>query len=164
MWTYLCLELSGWLLHVVKDILRAQFVGKWFSDLQSSTKCDHYRNFKQLFEYESYLSLLPYTMYKWLLKFRTCNHKLPVEVGRYTGIERKYRLCNSCNLGVVGDEFHYLFECTNNKLLHMRKCTLPSFYQRYPTTANFYHLMQNLKDKQLLFSMCTFVKVIFATV
>ena len=72
-----------WLKYVVKDILQAQFVTKWHSDVEHSSKCYHYRNFKQLFEFESYLSLVPSSVYKFILNFRTCNHKLPIEVERY---------------------------------------------------------------------------------
>jgi hypothetical protein len=48
-----------------------------------------------------------------LSKFRTTNHKLPVENGRWKNIARENRICPLCNngeIGEIGDEFHYLFE------------------------------------------------------
>ena len=36
---------------------------------------------------------------------------LAVEVGRYTGIPEEQRLCVVCDLGVVEDEFHFMFHC-----------------------------------------------------
>ena len=38
-------------------------------------------------------------------------HKLPIEAGRHEGIERHERTCITC--GELGDEFHYLFKCSN---------------------------------------------------
>ncbi len=46
-----------------------------------------------------------------VVKFRTSNHKLPIETGRWNGIERSERKCNLCNLKDIGDEFHYLLIC-----------------------------------------------------
>ena len=45
------------------------------------------------------------------VKFRTLNHRLPIEVGRWRNIIRENRICNLCNGRNLGDEFHYLFEC-----------------------------------------------------
>ena len=43
-----------------------------------------------------------------LSKFRTTNHKLPVENGRWKNIARENIICNN---GEIGDEFHYPFKC-----------------------------------------------------
>ena len=48
---------------------------------------------------------------KIMIKFRTTNHRLPVETGRLQGkslVERFYTLCNNCK---IGDEFYYILEC-----------------------------------------------------
>ena len=49
-----------------------------------------------------------------LLKIRTRNHKLPVEIQSWRMFfkQREERICNVCDLGEVGDEFHYLAKCT----------------------------------------------------
>ena len=36
---------------------------------------------------------------------------LAVEVGRYKSIPEEDRLCTICDLGVVEDEFHFVFHC-----------------------------------------------------
>ena len=59
---------------------------------------------------EKYLEKLDYPIVAYLLKFRTDNHKLPVEIGRYQNIEFKNRLCPKCEKD-VGDKYHYLFSC-----------------------------------------------------
>ena len=42
--------------------------------------------------------------------FRTVNHKLPIETGRYTRIPRNERVCKMCNSGQLGDEYHFSLE------------------------------------------------------
>ena len=46
-----------------------------------------------------------------LSKFRTSNHKLEIEFGRYRNIPREERICKHCDKQVVEDEFHFAFEC-----------------------------------------------------
>ena len=48
-----------------------------------------------------------------LIKIRLSNHKLPVEIQSWRMFlkPREERICNICNLGEVGDEFHYLARC-----------------------------------------------------
>ena len=49
-----------------------------------------------------------------LVNIRTSNHKLPVEIQSWRIFfkQREERICNVCDLGEVGDEFHYLAKCT----------------------------------------------------
>lgn len=44
-----------------------------------------------------------------LSRFRTANHWLPIETGRWSGVPRDERKCPVCN--TMGDEYHHLFEC-----------------------------------------------------
>ena len=48
---------------------------------------------------------------KIMTRFRVSNHRLPVELLRYTGIDREQRVCHKCNENVIGDEIHYLLFC-----------------------------------------------------
>jgi len=45
-------------------------------------------------------------------RFRTLNHKLPIEKGRRENIEKSRSTCNFCNKDEIGDEFHFILECT----------------------------------------------------
>ena len=95
----------------VKRILIDQYKQEWHEQLQLSNKGKIYNSFKAIHEFESYLKTLPKQEYLPLLKFRTANHRLPVETGRYDGTplkDRKYSLCDSDQ---VGSEKHYLFDC-----------------------------------------------------
>ena len=47
-----------------------------------------------------------------MVRFRTGNHKMPIETGRWLNIELSNRKCELCDKDTIGDEFHYLLECT----------------------------------------------------
>ena len=46
-----------------------------------------------------------------LAKFRTSNHRLPIEKGRHLGLEETDRTCALCGSDSIGDECHYIFYC-----------------------------------------------------
>ena len=46
-----------------------------------------------------------------LCKFRTCNHRLPIEIGRWQNVDRSDRICHICQTTEIGDEFHYILQC-----------------------------------------------------
>ena len=56
-----------------------------------------------------------------LCKFRTCNHRLPVEIGRWQGIERKHRTCNLYDKNEISDTL----QCPS---LHDNRRRLLKFY------------------------------------
>ena len=39
---------------------------------------------------------------------------------RYNNIKREKRLCQICDLQVIGDENHYLLECNNTKITQVK--------------------------------------------
>ena len=45
-----------------------------------------------------------------LCRFRTANHKLPIEIGRWNNTNRINRMCTHCNKNELGDEFHYILD------------------------------------------------------
>jgi hypothetical protein len=59
-------------------------------------------------KFESYIVKLPFDLRKALCNFRCMNHRLPVEQGRFWGVDRDDRICDLCNSFELGDEFHYL--------------------------------------------------------
>ena len=153
-----------WLQVVVKNILEEQFICKWHTDMDASSKCDHYRKFKTIFEPEKYLQLVPPKIYKMILKFRTCNHKLPIEMGRYANIDRHLRICQHCNINRLGDEYHYLFQCTHPDIVAARQLYLPCYYRDNANVDKFYHLMQHLNNEKFIYSISKFIIIIFKVV
>ncbi|MEW8548549.1 MAG: reverse transcriptase family protein, partial [Candidatus Thiodiazotropha sp.] len=57
------------------------YIQEWHTKADSSTKAKTYFEFKTEFEFENYLTSLSKKIYLPLAKFRTGNHKLPVETG-----------------------------------------------------------------------------------
>ena len=55
-----------------------------------------------------YFNILPLDLAFALFHFRTLNHKLSIEQGRFRGVERDYRIYELCFLNKLGDEYHYI--------------------------------------------------------
>jgi hypothetical protein len=71
----------------------------------------NYRLFKENFEFENYFRVLEDKDIYTLCKFRTTNHKLPIETDRWNNIDRVNRICTKCDNITIGDEYHYIMEC-----------------------------------------------------
>ena len=93
----------------------------------------NYRIFKDTFGFEDYFNILDENDFLIFCKFRTANHRLPIECGRWQNLERENRKCNLCNSD-IGDEFHYILKCPfleneNKKMILRNICTEgPTFY------------------------------------
>ena len=101
---------TPWLISMVENIYKAQFLQTWRSNVNSSPKGLYYKYIKSYPKLEKYL-LLQKSIYYPILKLITTNHKLPIETGRWLNIPREDRKCPLCNSNTLGDEFHYLFKC-----------------------------------------------------
>ena len=131
------------LLDHVKLRQNDQYLQEWNSAMSLSSKGKIYNIFKENFRLEDYLTTLPQNIWTRLLKFRTSNHHLPVETGRWNNIPLEDRMCTLCNNNDIGDEFHYLFTCPffNNS----RKTLLKPYYYNKPNTLKFKQLMTDNK-------------------
>ena len=91
-----CLTLSGnqnnWQLQenipigiakLVKMKLIENYKQEWSESVFKSSKCRNYRIFKTELVLEQYFNLLPHDLATTLCHFRSLNHKLPVEYGRF---------------------------------------------------------------------------------
>ena len=77
-------------------------------------------------------------------------YKLPIELGRFWGTERDDTICELRRLDKLGDEYHYLFECSYFE--EQRRMFLPRGLPRQPNMAIFNEVM-NSKDKFALFKL-----------
>ena len=117
----------------------------------------NYSIFKQNINLESYITALPRRVFIPIIKFRTCNYKLPIETGRWHDVPYNERKCTLCNQHVLGDDFHYLmkwgfFETERKELLR------PYYYNR-PNIIKFQDLL-NCNSKTILTKLSKFMKVI----
>ena len=146
-----------WFKNEVKRRLQDQFIQKWHEEISDTESFYNYRMFKKHFEFEKYLSILPFNLAHALLKLRTLNHKLPIQNGRILGMQRRERICFKCNKGDIGDEFHYLFCC--DYFSDSRKLLIKKYYYRSPNTIKYNQLLEN-ESKQVLLKLVKFVKII----
>ena len=95
-----------------------------------------------------------------MIKYRTRNNKLPVEIGRWNKIPFNQRICKLCSAD-IGDEYHYLLIC---KSIHeIRKKYLKQYFYTNPNTLKFEKLM-NTKNKIESRKLCSFIEHILLLV
>ena len=145
---------DNWLREIVKQNVRDQYEQTWNSEVNNSSKCISYRLFKSSFQLEKYFSILPYPKYIHVCKFRTSNHKLPIEVGRYRSIPRAERYCTNCNLRTLGDEFHCLFICP--ALHSIRNRYIQERYKSRPNVIKFGNLL-SCENQLTLLNLSKFI-------
>ena len=97
-----------WFKGKVKLTMRDIFVQNWFAEINTKEIFYTYRLYKDRFACPDYLTLLSSYSAQIFMKFRTLNHRLPVQTGRFCGTPRHERLCTKCNVSDIGDEFHYV--------------------------------------------------------
>ena len=90
------------------------------------------------------------------VRFRTRNHKFPVETGRWRGISVSDRKCNYCDTD-LGDEFHYLL--TYQYFKDERKKYIKSYYYIRPNILKFQQLM-NITPLKELRKLCYFIDIL----
>ena len=93
------------------------------------------------------------------MKFRTTNHHLPVETGRWFNVPYNERLCELCNEAKIGDEYHYLLECSS--LSNIRKNYLQRRYCTRPNIIKFNEIMSTCNIKKLK-KLCIFISKIYS--
>ena len=81
------------------------------------------------------------------VKFRTTNHRLPIETGKWRNIDRILRFCTLCNKNCIGDEFRYFLECTYYDKL--RKLYLHRKYFVAPNIIKFKELLTSTNFETL---------------
>ena len=128
--------------HEIKQVLIDQNLQHWQSILDQSTKARNYSIFKQSIQLEKYaLQLNKYNAIV-LCKFRTGNHFLPVETGRWEGIAISDRTCALCeNVNEIADEYHYILICPFFN--EQRKTFLKKYFYTRPNTLKFLRPLPN---------------------
>ena len=63
----------------IKQRLQDQYIQKWFSDINTSSRGEYYSKFKTEFKLENFLFRLNAVHRKYICKLRTSNKTIPVE-------------------------------------------------------------------------------------
>jgi hypothetical protein len=101
-------------IYSIKKKLQNNYETLWKIHLYKCEKLRTYRKFKFIFRYETYISDIRNISHRNILtRFRTSNHKLHIETGRYTRpiTPVENRICSNCNSKSVEDELHFLMYC-----------------------------------------------------
>ena len=143
----------------VKQFLFDKFVVEWKYQIFNSPKCINYRIYKSDFGIEKYFTVLPPDLMYTLIRFRCGSHKLPIETGRFYNIDRSERLCDLCDKEELGDEFHYIFNCTffNTE----RRKFIPQHIYNNRNIQSLSDLM-NSHDKYTLVGLAKFCKIVMS--
>ena len=72
----------------------------WNSSVHNSPKAFNHRIFKTDFKFDEYFNILDEHNSLLLCKFRTTNHKLPIEKGRWSNIPRENRYWRRISLHI----------------------------------------------------------------
>ena len=141
--------------------LQAQFEQYWHSLLDDPSKAINYRLFKDYFGMEVYFDILDNQNVVELCRFRTANHKLPIEIGRWNNTNRNNRICTHCNKNELGDEFHYILDCPFFE--QDRNIYIPKYYYSRSNALK-YKLLFSSKKKSELIKLSKFINRINKTV
>ena len=125
----------------------------------NTNKTIFYRAINKDYELDSILDELSPHLAYYLIKYKTSNHKLPVETGRWHNIPFNDRKCPKCSTQ-IGDEYHYLFECP--EFIEARKQYIKPYYRRHPNMNKAIKLFQS-KNTKLIRNLCLMIKQIIMT-
>lgn len=155
-WQSQCCLNKKWFQLSFKQKLKDQYLQQWNSLLNSSSGAVTYRLCKNEFGINKYFYSLNNTECRILTAFRTRNHRLPIELGRWRNIPVSERKCHLCRMD-VGDEFHYLFNC--NYFCEERNLHIKRYYRHNPNTLKMTELM-NSENAIVLKQMTKFAEKI----
>ena len=136
--------------------LEDQFHQELNQQISNSNRTQFYRAIKETFGYDDILDEIDPHLVYYLLKFKTNNHRLPVETGRWNQTPHNERICTHCSKD-VGDEFHYIFNCP--LFLESRKKYIKTYFYRHPNMLKAGELFQS-KNPKVITKLCLFIKII----
>ena len=101
------------------------------------------KTFKYSHGKEKYTEILPEHFKKELFQIRMGTHTLPVNNSKHFNVPspRADRHCTNCDKSVMGDEIHFLYECTKLNNLRVKYLFSPDI-RREPNVFNFVNIMQ----------------------
>jgi hypothetical protein len=131
---------------VLRTVTYELFHSEWKRKLESHTKADTYRSFKDNMKFEPYLLHTKRKERVAMTKLRISDHKLMIEEGRYRRpiTPREERTCYMCT-NRIEDEVHFLTECNLTYMVPRITSGIESIQaslkpQTYPTRKRSYSL------------------------
>ena len=128
---------------------------KWSMEIETYSKLDSYRLFKQYLFLEDYLNVININIFrKTMSKFRVSNHNLRIESGRAENLTRERRICQMCHLNQVETELHFCLICPLYNDLRIKFLT--PFFWEFPSIFKFSSLFKS-KNPNTLINLSKFI-------
>ena len=127
-------ECKTWFGNSVKVKLEESYAKKWSDTVHNNSSCINYRAMTLVKRMQNYVLKLPKCYIYSMCKLKCVNHYMPIVAGRYSNIPIDERICKICQINEIGDEFHYLFNCTffsPQRARHLKRYyyTQPNMYK-----------------------------------
>ena len=129
--------------------------------MEKSQKCFYYKHFHAKPMLQKYLTILPASAWIPIIKFKTANHRLPIEIYSWqiTYKDRNKRVCTMCNSGELGDEYHYLIVCPIFQEARVK--FIAKYFYVKPSVFKFLQLI-NSEECNVLIKLSKFIKILFS--
>ena len=121
-----------------KEKIKLIYRNVWLGEInkQANNKLSTYKHFKTNFCKEKYLECISNRKHKIALtKFRISAHRLPIEAGRYRGLDKDVRFCHLCDNQQRGDERH-VFKCEHKSVKTHRNRFMSTLFLYAPNLHN----------------------------
>lgn len=128
----------------------------WQEEVFSNPKCINYRMYKTELKFEKYLVILQPKLRISMTKIRLMNHLIPIEAGRYAGIDRQDRKCKICD--IYAEEYHMLFEC----FVDEKKLFLPQLLQNRTVSCLEFKEIMNTNNFRELTKLAKLIDIIIS--
>ena len=141
--------------------LKATFIQKCTSEIESSNRCRMYRGIKTVYQCENYMDCnIRHDLRMYCTKFRLSSHKFLVEQARWRKDKIPYheRTCSLCNVHDVQDEYHIALICVYFK--EAREKYIKQYYYSRPSMMKFIKLTNTHNSKER-FRFMLFLKIVF---
>lgn len=133
----------------IKQRLLDTYMQKWYTEINNSSRLQTYCLFKHNFVRELYLDSIHENKYRVALtRFRTSSHNLFIETGRYDNTLREDRICKSCNMRKIENEYHFLLVCPHYRELRIK--FFKPIYCHWPNMYKFDNLLSSRSKRTLL--------------
>ena len=148
---------KSWFKNNTKIRLNNIYANTWSESVFNNSVCLNYRVMTVAKKKQTYILKLPKKYVYILCKFKCANHRLPIVEGRYTGIPVHERTCTLCTTNDIGDEFHYLFNCSFFHAQRVRH--ILRYYYTDPNTQKMMQLFES-PDYQEMVKLAKFADII----
>ena len=133
-------------------------IKKWHNELQSQSKLQFYRHFKDHYGAENYVKeCYSKSSRSFIAQIRSGVLPLKIETGRYTGMKREERICDVCK-DEVEDEMHFIFRCNRYNNIRTNFIDCANRFYDIANMDNAEKLKVFMTDKRLINRFASYIR------